>query len=208
MAEWSNEKTKAVREYLFKNASVRLDYDRHVVGELRELNRHADTVNAWIVGLSTGAIGLMMTGLTKLENIPRWQAVIVFSPFVLSILSGLLFRWLMKETEAAEAFSGGKKQASLINFMLNLETLSSEEQLEHARLQLEQIAKDCVDSEQMRFVAVAHHWQKWTNRVYWIPSITFVLGVLTITILALIIWESPAAKPRPPVIPQIRRSRP
>ena len=37
MADWSNEKARTVREYLFRNASARLDYDRHVVRELREI---------------------------------------------------------------------------------------------------------------------------------------------------------------------------
>lgn len=208
MAEWSNERAQAAREYLFKNASARLDYDRHVVRELRELNRHADTVNTWIVGLSTGAIGLLVTGFTKVANLPRWQAVIVFAPFLLSIISGLLFRWLLKETEGAEAFSGGKKQASLIDLMLNLDALSSEEQLEAARLRLEQIAKERVDIEQMKLVAVTRLWGKWANRAYWLPSISFMIGVLMIAVSVLITWESPTDKPSTTVIPQIRQSRP
>jgi hypothetical protein len=39
MAEWS-EKAKAKRDLVLKSASARLDYDRHMVSELRELNRH------------------------------------------------------------------------------------------------------------------------------------------------------------------------
>jgi predicted alpha/beta-fold hydrolase len=99
MADWSNEKARTVREYLFRNASARLDYDRHVVRVLREINRRAEKVNTWIVGLSTGAIVLLVTGFSKLANIPRWQAVTVFAPFLFSIISGLLLRWLLKEAE-------------------------------------------------------------------------------------------------------------
>jgi hypothetical protein len=83
MAEWlkfwlsgQTKKRQAQREYLFKNASTRLDNDRHVVRELRELNRHADTLNTWVVGLSAGAIGLMVTGFTKVSNIPRCKLLL------------------------------------------------------------------------------------------------------------------------------------
>jgi hypothetical protein len=114
----------------------------------------------------------------------------------------------MKETEAAEAFSGGKKQASLIDLMLQLDALRSEEQLEAARLRLQQIAKGCVDIEQIKLHAVSRWWGKWADRVYWIPSVTFVIGVLIMAVIVLITWESPSVKPSATVIPQMRQSRP
>ena len=199
-----SETAKVQRDYLLRNASARLEYDRHVVAEIRELNRHADTVNTWIVGISTGAIGLITTA-SKLANILRWQAAILFAPFVVSILAGLLFRWLNKETETAAAFTGGKKQASLIDLMLELEVSDSEERLEDARQRLEQIAQGRFDTEQIKLRAIEHHWAKWTKRVYWVPSISFMLGVLALTTLALMVWDSPAAKPSPTVIPDTTR---
>jgi predicted alpha/beta-fold hydrolase len=99
MADWSNEKARrCVNIY-----SEMLRPDWTMTGTLfvssGRLNRHAEKVNTWIVGLSTGAIVLLVTGFSKLPNIPRGQAVMVFAPFLFSIISGLLLRWLLKETE-------------------------------------------------------------------------------------------------------------
>ena len=207
MADWSQEKARRARQYLLNNASVRLDHDRHILRENRELNRHADTVNTWIVGLSTGAMGLMMTGFTKLTSIPRWQAVFAFTPFVVSIFSGLLFRWALKETESAEAFSSASKQSGLIDLMLRLPTLTSEDELEGARQRLERIAKE-LDGGQLKLNTTARYWANWANRIYWIPSISFVIGVLALVVLALIRWESPVIELSPASIPQMRQSKP
>jgi hypothetical protein len=100
-------------ELVTKRLTAFLELEREGLKTACHVNDREDKFVLWIVGLSTAAIAGLSTA-SRLAGISRWEAIIVFGFFVLSIISGLGYRWVLMKLERADLVHNHAKQTSYI----------------------------------------------------------------------------------------------
>lgn len=196
-------------ELVVKGASAFLELEQEADRKTRDANRHEDNLTAWVVGLSAGAIAAM-NAIPRLAGIPRWEALLVFSFFILSIISGLVYRWILKELETADNFASYCKKASLTAVIVLSTDIRYSEDIKKAKAQLREIMEK-KDPKYIELNKKAEAWLRWAKIVQYGPPVMFVLGVVALTAVASIHWESPKTTSQMPAkqsIPQIQQSKP
>ena len=196
-------------ELVIKGASAFLELEREAGRETRDVNRHEDRLTAWIVGLSAGAIAAI-NAIPKLAGITRWQALLVFSFFILSIVSGLVYRWILKELVTADIFAGYNKRSSLIAVIVLSTGIRSSEDIKKAKARLKEIMEN-KDPQYIELSEKVKGWMKWTKIMQYAAPVMFVLGVIALTAVAVIRWETSKGTSKVPgnhAIPQIQETKP
>jgi hypothetical protein len=151
--------------------------------------------------LSSGAIGLVLTA-PRFSGISKGEGFIVFLFFGLSILSGVLYRWALKDLQAANVSIGHYNQTKVM--------MGVKMKLAHPDFQTDfpEILRDAANFEQwddptyLRLRGDMNWWGSVSNKLSYAPPAAFLLGVLAVIVVAFNNWEAPAgdtAKPVPEV---------
>jgi hypothetical protein len=189
-------------DVLAKGVSAILEIEKQAETRNREITRREDNFTVWIVTLSTGAIAgavaIPNRGIVKMS-----EAIFVFAFFVLSIISGVIYRWVLKQFDSADSLATLKKQLQLGNILVSMPRIEvSDTAVDVAKAQLKAILQS-KDPERARLERTATNWKKAMDMCSFVPPLMFVLGVVSIIVVAAKHWEEPTAvKP----VPQIKQS--
>jgi hypothetical protein len=205
MAELSPE-DKAQLDLVIKGASVFLGLEQEAGRDTSEVNRQEDNFTAWIVGLSAGAIAGIIA-IPKFAAISRWEALLVFAFFILSILSGVSYRWILKELVTADRRASYNKRSSLIAIILFSPGVTSTDGVKEAKARLKEVMEK-TDPQYVELIATTDRWFKWAKRMQYATLLTFFLGVLAATAVVTIRWEPAKNPPQAPPqqVPRIQQS--
>ena len=196
-------------ELVIKGATAFLELEREAGRETLDANRHEDRLTAWIVGLSAGAIAAI-NAIPKFAGISRWQALLVFSFFILSIVSGLVYRWILKELETADRFASYNKRSSLIAVIVLSTEIRSSEDIKKAKTRLKEIMEK-KDPQYIELIKKVNGWAKRAKIMEYVAPVMFVLGVFALTAMASIHWGTSKGTSQVPgnqAIPQIQETKP
>ena len=134
----------------------------------------------------------------------------VFSFFILSIVSGLVYRWILKELETADKFASYNKSSSLIAVIVLSAGIRSSEDIKKAKDRLKEIMEK-KDPQYIELSKKVKGWMKWTKIMQYAAPVMFVLGVFALTAVASIHWETSKGTSQVPgthAIPQIQETKP
>jgi hypothetical protein len=175
-------------ELVTKGTAAFLELEREALKAAREINDREDKFVLWIVGLSAAAIAGLSTA-SRLAGISRWEAIIVFGLFVLSIISSLVYRWVLMKVERADLVHNHAKQTTYIVILTVLvPRAQSGEDLDkiNARLKLLEEKQDPILRP---LEAVTKYWVRRSKWLDFIPTVAFLLGVLALAVVASIHWK-------------------
>lgn len=213
MAELSPE-DKAVFEVVPRVTSTILDVERYEVNSLLELTKREDSFAVWIVGLSTAAIGGINL-IPNFANIPRWEAMCSLIFFVLSIISGAVYRWTLRNHNFEIINATFYKQNHLLAIQSFSPSTASATNLRDKLLRVMDDVRQVnaiMQKEDPNYTELVNkrnrsHW--WVSKVQFFPVGMFILGISVLVVVAARHWDAPS---KPPELgkqaPKIMQSRP
>ena len=131
-----------------------------------EVLRRDEEFTLWIVGLSTGAIGLVSV-VGQFSNLSNWQIFIVFPFFVLAIVLGVVHRWIISRVMRMQ-------RVEFLDRRLKMSTAIATRD--------EKIMSDIIHELAGREFIVTP-WDRWTNRLRVVPAVCFAVGMIFLTVV-------------------------
>ncbi len=205
MAELSAQ-GKVELELVTKGATAFLELERQARREAHDINDREDKFAVWIVALSAGAIAGISTA-PRLAGISRLEAIIVLAPFVLSVLMGIVYRWILKKFDVAEFLASYNKQSSYIAVLsVLLPRIQSDRDISDVKARLKEIHEKR-DPKYSALVKKVDLWER-LARIFCFAPAAFFIGVFVLAVVASINWPdtSPGSK-TPKELPQIRQGK-
>ena len=193
-------------DLLAKGATSLVEMDRNGAQITRDNRDREDKYTIWIVGLSAAAIAGLLSVSPKLASIPQWQAVPIFLLFGVSIISGIIYSWILKEHQTvSDEFHYTRQGQFLVVLSVMLPRAESIKDIKEAQTRLQEIyeKQDEIIVEQLK---TAKRWEKRAEIFSYGPPAAFIFGVIALAGIGSYNWSNKLPVDiTPKQVPQIRQ---